>query len=210
MPETQQLELFPQKTLTWVYDQPPIEYYPNFLPAAAADLLYEHCKRLDWRHNKIRMLGKWLDLPRLEVMLGDSEEYRYLYSGSVELIAKPWTPLLHFTRHQVEQVTGFRYQLVIGNYYRSGSDHIGWHSDNETSMGESPAIASISLGETRRFQLKPKKVKQEPVTYDLTHGSLILMLPGCQENWLHRLCKTAKPVGERINLTFRPYMEAVK
>jgi alkylated DNA repair dioxygenase AlkB len=206
----EQLELFPQeKPVTWVYEQPPVKYYPNFLPVPFADQLYEHCKQLDWQHNKIRMLGKWIDLPRLEMMQGDGD-YRYVYSGSVELAASPWTPFLHSIRQQVEQATGFSYQLTIGNYYRSGSDHIGWHSDDEKSMGLSPAITSISLGETRRFQLKPKKVKQDPVTYELTHGSLILMLPGCQENWVHRLCKTTKPVGERINLTFRPYVETTK
>jgi alkylated DNA repair dioxygenase AlkB len=207
----EQLELFPQeKPVIWVHEQPPVKYYPEFLPAVVADQLYEHCKQLDWQHNKIRMLGKWIDLPRLEMMQGDSD-YRYVYSGSVELIAKPWTPMLHNIRFNVEG-TGFRYQLVIGNYYRSGSDHIGWHSDNEKSMGVAPAIASISLGGTRRFQLKPKDktIKQESVTYDLAHGSLILMLPGCQENWVHRLCKTTKPVEERINLTFRPYVETAK
>lgn len=205
---TKQLELFPQSTPQST--EPPIQFYQNFLEPHNADMLFDHCKQLKWQHNKIRMLGKWIELPRLEVMHGDSENYRYLYSGSVELIAQPWTPLLHFIRHSVNELAQFRYQLVIGNYYRSGSDHIGWHSDNEPSMGKSPAIASISLGATRRFQLKPKKLKQDPVTYELTHGSLILMLPGCQEHWVHRLCKTAKPVGERINLTFRPYVEQSK
>lgn len=199
----EQLELFP--TTARPSNDPPVKFYPNFLEPSNADLLLNHCKQLNWRHNKIRMLGKWIDLPRLEVMHGDSEDYRYIYSGSVELRANPWTPLLHFIRHYVKELTGFDYQLVIGNYYRSGFDHIGWHSDSEPSMGKSPAIASISLGATRRFQLKPKRAKQDPVTYELTHGSLILMLPGCQEQWVHRLCKTAQPVEKRINLTFRPY-----
>ena len=201
--QAEQLNLFSKPELQEV----PVQYYPDFLTLIQADLLFTHCKDLNWRHNQIRMLGKWLDLPRLEVMHGDSEDYRYLYSSSVELRASTWTPLLHWLRHRIEAVTGFKYQLVIGNYYRSGSDHIGWHSDNEKSMGITPAIASLSLGATRRFQLKPKKEKKEPVTYELTHGSLILMLPGCQEGWVHRLCKTAKPVEERINLTFRPYVE---
>ena len=197
-----QLELFAPTAPLWA----PVLYYPDFLCTHAADELFAHCKGLEWQHNKIRMLGKWIDLPRLEVMHGDSESYRYLYSGSVELAAKLWTSALQSLRSDIEEKTGYQYQLVIGNYYRSGLDHIGWHSDSEPTMGAMPAIASLSLGATRRFQLKPKKLKQEATTFELTHGSLVLMLPGCQENWVHRLCKTAKPVGERINLTFRPYL----
>ncbi len=200
---TKQLTLFPAEP----NQPPPVTYYPDFLSVAAADQLFKHCKSLEWQHNKIRMLGKCIDLPRLEVMHGDGD-YRYLYSGSVELKANPWTYELGDLRDSIEHLTKFQYQLVIGNYYRSGSDHIGWHSDNEPSMGASPAIASISLGATRRFQLKPKKSKETPTTFELTHGSLILMLPGCQEGWQHRLCKTAKPMDERINLTFRPYVNS--
>lgn len=187
-----------------------VTHYPDFLSLAEADSLLEHCKQLDWQHNKIKMLGKWIDLPRLEVMHGDSDKYNYIYSGSVELRAKIWTSLLSQVCSQIEDLTKYNYQVVVGNYYRSGSDHIGWHSDNEKSMGKSPAIASLSLGATRRFQLRPKHGEDKTLlTYELEHGSLILMHPGCQENWAHRLCKTSKSVKERVNLTFRPFNNIV-
>lgn len=38
---------------------------------------------------------------------------------------------------------------------------------------------------------------------DLTHGSLLVMRGSTHVNWLHRIHKTAKPVEEPINLTFR-------
>jgi alkylated DNA repair dioxygenase AlkB len=38
---------------------------------------------------------------------------------------------------------------------------------------------------------------------ELTHGSLLIMRGGTQANWLHQIPKTAKPVEERLNLTFR-------
>lgn len=203
-----QLNLFEPETLL-----PPVEYFPNFLNSEQADELFAACKQLNWQHNSIRMLGKWIKLPRLETMYGD-KPYLYTYSGSVELKARTWTYelgelrdlLAAALRYRLEWRTLHKFQLVIGNYYRSGADHIGWHSDDESSMGQRPAIASISLGATRRFQLKPKKVKQPASEYELTHGSLILMQPGCQENWVHRVVKTSRPVGERINLTFRSHV----
>ncbi|MGB6299728.1 MAG: alpha-ketoglutarate-dependent dioxygenase AlkB, partial [Rivularia sp. (in: cyanobacteria)] len=95
------------------------------------------------------------------------------------------------------------------NRYRSGKDSVGWHNDNEPSMGVSPAIASLTLGSTRKFQLKSNN-GDKPINFWLEHGSLLLMKPGCQENWVHQLPKISKPVAERINLTFRPHVNGNK
>jgi alkylated DNA repair dioxygenase AlkB len=89
--------------------------------------------------------------------------------------------------------------FLNSNYYRDGKDSVGWHADNKPIMGKSPAIASITLGETRKFQLRSKE-GGKPIDFWLEHGSLLLMQPGCQEAWVHQLPKTLKPVGERINL----------
>lgn len=197
---SQQLSLFPSTKLV-----APVEYYPDFLTQQQADLLFTACKQLSWQQNKIKMLGKWIDLPRLETMHGD-KPYVYTYSGSVELKATDWTTELLELKVAIESACFYQFNLVIGNFYRSGADHIGWHSDSNSNMGSSPAIASVSLGATRRFQLKPKRQEQSPTEYKLTHGSLILMKPGCQENWVHRIVKTSSPSGERINLTYRPHV----
>lgn len=65
-------------------------------------------------------------------------------------------------------------------------------------------IASLSLGATLKFQLRPR-TGGKSVDYWLEHGSLLLMQPGCQEDWVHQIPKTSKSVGEKINLTFRPH-----
>ncbi|WP_225912430.1 alpha-ketoglutarate-dependent dioxygenase AlkB family protein [Nostoc flagelliforme] len=100
-------------------------------------------------------------------------------------------------------ITGHKFRIVIGNQYRSGIDSIGWHSDNEPSMGFNPAIASISLGSCRKFQIKP--IGGRPTDFWLEHGSLLVMHPGCQSTHLHQVPKTNKVVSTRINLTFRPH-----
>jgi alkylated DNA repair dioxygenase AlkB len=75
-------------------------------------------------------------------------------------------------------------------------------------IGKRPAIASLSLGSTRKFKLRHKD-NGETFDYQLESGALLIMLPGCQEDWVHAVPKTARPVGERINWTFRPHVEAI-
>jgi len=183
---------------------PPVEYIPDFLSLAEADQLYSHCLTLSWQQNNITLMGKTMPVPRLECMHGDAE-CDYLYSKSVLLKPLPWTTELLKLRCNIELQTGYQFHIVIANRYRTGVDSIGWHADKEPSMGKSPAIASLTLGATRKFQLRPNS-GGKPIDFWLSHGSLLLMQPGCQENWVHQVPKTSKPVGERINLTFRPHI----
>jgi alkylated DNA repair dioxygenase AlkB len=186
-------------------DFPPVKYWPGILPRAQADAFLRQSLELQWQQNQIIMLGKTQVLPRLEAIFGDSEGYFYTYSGSVELRAKPWPPFLLKLRDLVETQTGHRYQVVIGNQYRDGRDSIGYHADDEQSLGESPAIASISLGATRTFRIKEKTKGSRSQPYQLSHGDLLLMEPGCQEFWVHAVPKSEQWCGVRVNWTFRPY-----
>lgn len=194
----QQLSLFE------VVNTLPVEYYPGFLHIAESNALFAHCGTLQWRQNEIRMLGKPLQVPRLECMYGKPGA-SYLYSNSVNLEALPWTPELLSLRDRITKFCDREFDIVIGNRYRNGQDSIGWHSDDEPSMGYRPAIGSISLGACRKFSIKPKVKGSKSTHFWLEHGSLLLMLPGCQEGYVHQLPKDNNCFLERINLTFRPY-----
>jgi alkylated DNA repair dioxygenase AlkB len=95
------------------------------------------------------------------------------------------------------------FNSVLANRYRDGRDAMGWHRDDEPELGPQPVIASISLGATRRFRLKADDAAVPPLSLDLPHGSLLVMRGLTQSRFRHALPRTAKPVGERINLTFR-------
>lgn len=181
----------------------PVTYYPEFLSKQEANELYQHCLGLQWQQNQIKMVGKTLLVPRLECIYGD-EGCDYLYSKSVLLKPLPWTEALAQLRDRITSLTGYKFNIVIGNQYRSGQDSIGWHADNEQSMGHNPAIASVSLGAERKFQIKA--IKGKPTDFWLEHGSLLIMHPSCQSTHLHQVPKTDKLVGTRINLTFRPHI----
>jgi alkylated DNA repair dioxygenase AlkB len=194
----QQLTLFPTD------DNPPVEYIPNFLSPTIANELYNHCLTLDWHQNTIKIMGKTMPVPRLECMYGDGG-CNYLYSKSVLLEPIPWTAELLRLRSRIESQTGYRFNIVLCNRYRTGQDSVGWHNDNEPSLGVLPAIASLSLGVSRKFQLRPR-TGGSITDFWLEHSSLLLMKPGCQEAWVHQVPKTSSPFGERINLTFRPHI----
>ncbi|KAL1440175.1 hypothetical protein MTO96_009982 [Rhipicephalus appendiculatus] len=74
---------------------------------------------------KIRVYGKWRTIPRKQVSYGD-KGMSYAFSGT-RLPAKPWTPLLQHLRDLVAKQTGHRYNFVLVNRYKDGSDHMGEH-----------------------------------------------------------------------------------
>jgi alkylated DNA repair dioxygenase AlkB len=178
---------------------------PAFLaPDAAAALLAELTTTIAWRQEPIKLFGKEIMQPRLTAWHGDPTA-RYAYSG-LALEPQPWTPTLHHLRQQVEAATQTQFNSVLLNFYRSGQDSMGWHADNEPELGPTPAIASVSLGATRRFRLRPRNpevIVHETVTMELLSGSLLLMRGTTQQHWLHAVPKTTRPTAPRLNLTFR-------
>ncbi|MBO0360908.1 alpha-ketoglutarate-dependent dioxygenase AlkB [Hymenobacter sp. BT186] len=178
---------------------------PTFLsPERAAELLAELTTTIPWRHEPIKLFGKEVLQPRLTSWHGDPTA-RYAYSG-LALDPQPWTPALLHLRQQVEAAAQTHFNSVLLNLYRTGQDSMGWHADDEPELGPAPVIASVSLGATRRFRLRPRNpqlIPHAPVSLDLPTGSLLLMRGTTQQHWLHAVPKTARPTEPRLNLTFR-------
>lgn len=171
-------------------------------PAEAAALLAELTAAVAWQQQPIRLFGREVMQPRLTAWYGDPAA-TYAYSG-LRLEPLPWLPALQQLRTRVEAAAGARFNSVLLNLYRSGQDSMGYHADNEPELGPAPVIASLTLGATRTFRFRPRPgVPAQPLSLPLTAGSLLLMRGPTQHNWLHALPKTARPVGARINLTFR-------
>ena len=151
-----------------------------------------------WRSERITVWGKHYLQPRLSAWHGEAA---YTYSG-LRLEPLPFTALQQEIRAAVEAASGRRFNSVLLNYYRNGRDSMGMHSDNEPELGPQPAIASVSFGAERLFVLQHKGSGQR-LRIALTDGSLLLMGGSLQENWLHGINKLTRPVGPRVNLTFR-------
>src|SRR5690606_31058899 len=111
-------------------------------------------------------------------------------------------------RARLQDALGQPFNSVLANRYRSGADAMGWHSDDEPELGPEPLIASLSLGATRRFLLRHRHDAGVRLALELPAGSLLLMQGATQRCWKHALPRAARPVGERINLTFRQVLPA--
>ena len=178
-----------------------IQYVADFYSLETAEQYYQELRQsLLWRQEDITMFGKTMKTPRLQAWYGD-EDALYKYSN-IPLIPQPWDRRLSAIKNDIEEQIEGRFNSVLANYYRNGKDSMGWHSDNEKELGVEPLIASVSLGEPRRFLLK-HKTSGEKLTLNLQSGSLLIMRGDLQQNWQHSVPKTMKQVNGRINLTFR-------
>ncbi|MCD6061791.1 MAG: alkylated repair protein [Moraxellaceae bacterium] len=184
---------------TWqeIADGGRLLHVPQFFDTAAADHLFDWLRdHVPWEQLAVR--GR--PFPRMNAWYADPG-LRWSYSG-VTHRGEGWHPRLEVLRQELEVATGLRFNSLLLNRYRHGQDSIGYHADAEPELGRNPAVATLSLGETRRFLLR-HPASGERRTYELGHGSLFLMAGSTQHHWLHALPKTEVPVGERISLTFR-------
>jgi alkylated DNA repair dioxygenase AlkB len=188
------------------WDTPEFRYLPGFIARPEADRLLEDLWReLHWERREIVLFGHRMLQPRLVAWYGDAGAV-YRYSG-VTLQPRPWPGSLTALRRRVESQSACRFNAVLANGYRDGADSMGWHSDDERELGAQPCIASLSLGAERVFLLRPRQPDATGVRRSkrvlLGHGSLLLMRGDSQARYQHCLPKTRRPVGPRINLTFR-------
>ena len=170
-------------------------------PGEAEALLAGLRDAIPWSVHRIRLFGREVDSPRLSCWIGDPGT-AYRYSGTL-FEPRPWPPLLLPVRERLCAELGTGFNSVLANRYRGGRDCMGWHSDGEAELGPAPVIASLSLGATRRFVFKHRSDPARKLALDLPHGSLLVMAGATQRHYRHALPRTARPVGERINLTFR-------
>ena len=175
---------------------------PDFLgPAEAAAAFAALRQAIPWEVHRIRLFGRTVDSPRLSAWIGDPGA-AYRYSGTT-FEPHPWPPALLALRDRIALAAGSPLNSALANLYRDGRDYMGWHSDDERTLGPRPTIASLSLGATRRFRLAGRADPAATLDLELAAGSLLLMRGDTQRTMRHALPRTARPVGERINLTFR-------
>jgi alkylated DNA repair dioxygenase AlkB len=179
-----------------------IVYYPNFFLKEDADRIFEQLlNEIPWQQDDIKVYGKTHPQPRLTALFGN-EGKPYSYSN-IKMQPHPWNMLLQKIKSLVEDCSETNFTTVLLNQYRNGKDSNGWHADNEKELGTNPVIASLSFGAERTFQLKHNSDLSLKKSIVLEHGSLLIMKGTTQHFWKHQIPKTSKPIGSRVNLTFR-------
>ena len=164
-----------------------VDHAPGWLPGA--DGWFDRVvAALDWRQRTERIQGKEIAQPRLTDHLPLTD----LPTG-LDPLAEVGEGL---SRHY-----GVRFERLGANLYRDGRDSVAWHGDRIARDRPTALIAIVSLGEPRRFRLRPAEGGTGP-GFDLGHGDLLVMGGACQRTWKHAVPKVAR-AGPRISLTFR-------
>ena len=197
---------------TWLFGMPsltsvlPTEFrwIPDWMGASEASGFFEVLLgETRWEELTLVIAGRRVAVPRRVAFHGP---FPYAYSGIVHP-ASPLPPSIDAVRARIEETAGQPFNTVLLNLYRSGSDSLSWHSDDDYPHGGHPAVASLSLGGARRFRIAHKRRTAERYAIELTPGGLLIMGGNSQRDFRHALPKSEKEHGPRINLTFR-YMSA--
>lgn len=89
--------------------------------------------------------------------------------------------------------------------YRDGRDSVAWHGDTlGRSAHTDTLVAIVSFGSPRPLLLRPRGGGGNSLRFPLGHGDLVVMGGSCQRTWEHAIPKTARPVGPRVSVQFRP------
>jgi alkylated DNA repair dioxygenase AlkB len=188
---------------TFVLGHGEVLFMEDFLnPTDSEELFHKLRDTIQWGQEYLNIYGKKIPFPRQTAWYGD-QGTDYMYSKKL-YHPLPWIPKLLQIKSKLERVYAEeRFKSVLLNRYRNGMDKVSWHSDDEKAFGKNPTIASVSLGATRRFDLRYKPDKTKIYHFELTPGSLLIMKGELQSYWEHQVPQQKNITGERINLTFR-------
>jgi alkylated DNA repair dioxygenase AlkB len=180
-----------------------ILFMRNFFTPSQAKYYFDLLQnKIEWKQEEVKFYGKTYPVPRKTAWYG-YEGFNYSYSG-ITCYPEIWTEELLEIKTQIERfIPQEDFTSVLLNLYNNGNDKMGWHADDEKELGINPTIASVSLGETRRFDIKHKQNKELHYKFELTSGSLLIMRGALQHHWVHQIPTQKKVKEPRINLTFR-------
>jgi alkylated DNA repair dioxygenase AlkB len=141
---------------------------------------------------------------------------RWMYQRRVRepRLTAPWSlrsgaPLEPAVLEEMRRCLSARYGVTFDsvgfNLYRDGEDSVAWHRDRILPQIEKPVIALVSVGERRRFLLRPRGGGASRA-FSLGEGDLLVTGGEAQRTWEHCVPKVAR-AGPRISLAFRHGMD---
>lgn len=170
-----------------------IEVLPGWFRGADT-LFLDLVDTIPWRAERREMYDRVVDVPRLV----------HTYDIGAEL---PHPALANardlLSRHYTGEL-GEPFVTAGCCFYRDGRDSVAWHGDNlGRGRSHDTMVAIVSFGSARNLLLRPRGGRVEH-SFSLGHGDLVVMGGSCQRTWEHAIPKTAKSVGPRISVQFRP------
>ncbi|MBL7494141.1 alpha-ketoglutarate-dependent dioxygenase AlkB [Frankia sp. AgB1.9] len=190
-----------------------------------ADSLFERLRaEVPWRAERRPMYDRTVDIPRLLSFYPADEPLpdEALYEARRAL-----------DEHYAAEL-GEPFTTVGLAFYRDRRDSVAWHGDRlGRGSTHDTMVAILVLGAPRTLLLRPRpgtppaqaSSRSAPglppvaslftdggaggatatIRFELGHGDLLVMGGSCQRTWEHAVPKTARPVGPRISVQFRPH-----
>jgi alkylated DNA repair dioxygenase AlkB len=171
-----------------------LDLAPTFV--TGADLLMrELLTDVAWRGERRPMYDRVVDVPRLVAFFAAD------------------APLPHPALARIRDELSAYYQAELGEpfvtaglcQYRDGRDSVAWHGDRiGRSSTEDTVVAIVSLGTPRQFAMRPRR-GGAALRFEPAHGDLLVMGGSCQRTWEHAIPKSARTIGTRVSIQFRPH-----
>lgn len=149
---------------------------------------------VEWQGERRPMYDRVVDVPRLLRFYGEGEALPHPVLGAA---------LADLTGRYAAEAGGLLCTVGLA-LYRDGRDSVAWHGDRiGRSATHDTVVAIVSLGSARRLCLRPRGGRTA-LRLQLGPGDLLVMGGSCQRTWEHAVPKTARPVGPRLSVQFRP------
>ncbi|WP_327734009.1 alpha-ketoglutarate-dependent dioxygenase AlkB [Streptomyces nojiriensis] len=171
-----------------------VDHLPGWL--SGADALFERLAAdVPWLAERRQMYEREVDVPRLLAFYAEGE------------------PLPHPSLTDAREVLSGHYAAELGEpfttaglcLYRDGRDSVAWHGDRTgRSRAEDTMVAIVSVGDPRDLAFRPRDGGATLLRLPLGHGDLVVMGGSCQRTMEHAVPKSARAVGPRISIQFRP------
>ncbi|MFC8620433.1 alpha-ketoglutarate-dependent dioxygenase AlkB [Micromonospora purpureochromogenes] len=171
-----------------------VDHLPGWVRGSDA-VLDTLLAEVPWRAERRTMYDAEVDVPRLLCW----------YAGG--------RPLPHPVLTEARETLTRHYAAELGEpfvtagmcLYRDGRDSVAWHGDTQgRSAHTDTMVAIVSFGSPRPLLLRPRGGGGASLRFPLGHGDLVVMGGSCQRTWEHAIPKTARPVGPRVSVQFRP------
>jgi alkylated DNA repair dioxygenase AlkB len=155
-----------------------------------ADALFEAVLNV----RRWRQRSRWMYLQRVK-------EPRLTAPWSLETGVPLEPALLEAMRTSLSERYGVLFDSVGFNLYRNGKDSVAWHRDYISAEIQQPIIALVSLGERRRFLMRPRGGGAS-LAFALGRGDLFVTGGRTNRDWEHAVPKVVQ-AGPRISLAYR-------
>ncbi|MCB9557135.1 MAG: alpha-ketoglutarate-dependent dioxygenase AlkB [Deltaproteobacteria bacterium] len=161
------------------------DHLPGWV-AGHQTLFCELADRLPWQAQQRAMYDRVVDVPRLVASVARDQLDLPIVERMARLLGD------HYS-YPIERVGFAR--------YRDGQDSVAWHAETEMEHWDESIVALVSLGEPRRFMLRPRGGGAS-FGFNVGWGDLVVMGGSCQMHFEHCVPKQSQ-AGERISVAFR-------